>query len=51
MKCGVVMGDYSRTAINTSINTGTVIGVCANVFGIGLTPKFIPDFSWGINDW
>lgn len=47
MKCGVLMGDYSRTAINTSINTGTVIGVCCNVFGAGLTPKYIPNFSWG----
>jgi UDP-N-acetylglucosamine diphosphorylase / glucose-1-phosphate thymidylyltransferase / UDP-N-acetylgalactosamine diphosphorylase / glucosamine-1-phosphate N-acetyltransferase / galactosamine-1-phosphate N-acetyltransferase len=47
MKCGVLMGDYSRTAINTSINTGTVIGVCCNVFGQGLTPKYIPSFSWG----
>ncbi|MDB5252504.1 MAG: hypothetical protein JWP27_1673 [Flaviaesturariibacter sp.] len=46
-KAGVLMGDYSRTAINTSINTGTVIGVSANVFGPGLTPKFIPSFSWG----
>jgi UDP-N-acetylglucosamine diphosphorylase/glucosamine-1-phosphate N-acetyltransferase len=47
MKCGVMMGDYSRTAINTSINTGTVIGVCCNVFGNGLTAKYIPSFSWG----
>ncbi|MBO9683577.1 MAG: glucose-1-phosphate thymidylyltransferase [Flavisolibacter sp.] len=47
LKCGVLMGDYSRTAINTSINTGTVIGVCCNVFGSGLTPKYIPSFSWG----
>jgi UDP-N-acetylglucosamine diphosphorylase/glucosamine-1-phosphate N-acetyltransferase len=47
MKSGVMMGDYSRTAINTSINTGTVIGVCCNVFGAGLTPKYIPSFSWG----
>jgi UDP-N-acetylglucosamine diphosphorylase/glucosamine-1-phosphate N-acetyltransferase len=46
-KSGVMMGDYSRTAINTSINTGTVIGVCCNVFGTGLTPKYIPGFSWG----
>lgn len=46
-KCGVLMGDYSRTAINTSINTGTVIGACCNVFGNGLTPKYIPGFSWG----
>jgi UDP-N-acetylglucosamine diphosphorylase/glucosamine-1-phosphate N-acetyltransferase len=46
-KCGVIMGDYSRTYINTSINTGTVIGICCNVFEDGLTPKFIPDFTWG----
>ena len=46
-KCGVLMGDYSRTAINTSINTGTVIGASANVFCNGLTPKHIPSFSWG----
>jgi UDP-N-acetylglucosamine diphosphorylase/glucosamine-1-phosphate N-acetyltransferase len=47
IKCGVMMGDYSRTAINTAINTGTVIGVCCNVFGSGLTPTYIPSFSWG----
>lgn len=47
LKCGVLMGDYSRTAINTSINTGTVIGACANVYGAGLTPKYIPSFAWG----
>jgi UDP-N-acetylglucosamine diphosphorylase / glucose-1-phosphate thymidylyltransferase / UDP-N-acetylgalactosamine diphosphorylase / glucosamine-1-phosphate N-acetyltransferase / galactosamine-1-phosphate N-acetyltransferase len=46
-KCGVMMGDYTRTAVNTAINTGTVIGICCNVFGAGLTPKYIPDFSWG----
>lgn len=47
LKCGVLMGDYTRTAINTSINSGTVIGVSCNVFGNGLTPKYIPSFSWG----
>ncbi|NOT51255.1 MAG: glucose-1-phosphate thymidylyltransferase [Chitinophagaceae bacterium] len=47
VKCGVMMGDYSRTSINTAINTGTVIGVSCNVFGYGLTPKHIPSFSWG----
>jgi UDP-N-acetylglucosamine diphosphorylase/glucosamine-1-phosphate N-acetyltransferase len=47
MKCGVMMGDYTKTAVNTAINTGTVIGVCCNVFGAGLTPKYIPSFSWG----
>ena len=47
LKCGVVMGDYSRTAINTSLNTGTVIGVCCNIFGEGMPPKYISDFQWG----
>jgi len=47
VKCGVVMGDYSRTAINSSLNTGSVIGVCCNVFGDGLLPKYIDDFQWG----
>ncbi|MEO8583354.1 MAG: putative sugar nucleotidyl transferase [Flavitalea sp.] len=46
-KCGLIMGDYSRAAINTSFNTGTIVGICANVFGDGLTPKFIPSFTWG----
>jgi UDP-N-acetylglucosamine diphosphorylase/glucosamine-1-phosphate N-acetyltransferase len=49
-KCGMIMGDYSRTSINTSVNTGTIIGTCCNVFGEGLTPKFIGDFSWGAKD-
>ncbi len=47
MKCGLLMGDYSRAAINTSFDTGTVVGIGCNVFGEGLTPKYIPDFSWG----
>ncbi len=45
--CGLVLGDYSRTAINTMFNTGTVVGISANVFGAGFPPTFIPDFSWG----
>ena len=47
LKCGVMMGDYSRCAINTSFNTATVTGIAAHVFGEGLTSKYIPDFSWG----
>ena len=49
-KCGVFMGDYTRTAINSSINTGSVYGVCCNVFGAGLLPKKIANFSWGNDD-
>lgn len=47
IKCGLLMGDYSRAAINTSFNTGSVAGVSSNVFGAGLTPKYIPNFAWG----
>src|SRR5215467_11739207 len=47
-KCGLFMGDYSRSAINTSFNTGTVVGVSCNVFADGLSPKHIPSFSWGV---
>lgn len=48
LKCGVIMGDHSRCGINTSFNTGTVVGVSANIFQSGLLlPKFIPSFSWG----
>lgn len=50
MKCGVLMGDYSRCGINTMLNTGTVIGVSSNVFGAHFPPKFVPSFSWGDND-
>jgi UDP-N-acetylglucosamine diphosphorylase / glucose-1-phosphate thymidylyltransferase / UDP-N-acetylgalactosamine diphosphorylase / glucosamine-1-phosphate N-acetyltransferase / galactosamine-1-phosphate N-acetyltransferase len=48
-KGGLLMGDYSKAAINTSFNTGTIAGVCCNVFAGGLTPTFIPDFSWGVD--
>ena len=45
--CGLMMGDFSKSAINTQFNTGTVAGVSANVFEPGFPPKFIPSFSWG----
>ena len=47
LKCGLMMGDYSRCAIHTSFNTATFVGIACNVFGEGLTPKHIPGFSWG----
>jgi UDP-N-acetylglucosamine diphosphorylase/glucosamine-1-phosphate N-acetyltransferase len=46
-KAGLFMGDYSRCAINTAFNSGTIAGVCANVFGKGLTPTYLSSFSWG----
>lgn len=45
--CGLIMGDHSKTAINTMINTGTVIGVSSNIYGSGFPRNFIPSFSWG----
>ncbi len=44
---GVTIGDHSKTAINSTFNTGTVIGVSSNVFGTGFPPKYVPSFSWG----
>ncbi len=45
--CGTFMGDHSKCGINTMFNTGTVVGVNANVFGTGFMRNFIPSFSWG----
>ncbi|MEZ4756620.1 MAG: GlmU family protein [Flavobacteriales bacterium] len=45
--CGLIMGDHSKSGINTMFNTGTVVGVAANVFGGGFPPKHIPSFAWG----
>jgi UDP-N-acetylglucosamine diphosphorylase / glucose-1-phosphate thymidylyltransferase / UDP-N-acetylgalactosamine diphosphorylase / glucosamine-1-phosphate N-acetyltransferase / galactosamine-1-phosphate N-acetyltransferase len=47
IKCGLLMGDYSRSAINTSFNTGTVVGVCCNIFGNNYPDKLVADFTWG----
>jgi UDP-N-acetylglucosamine diphosphorylase/glucosamine-1-phosphate N-acetyltransferase len=47
-KMGMLVGDYSRFAIQSSINTGSYIGVSANIFGNGLLPKNIPNFTWGV---
>lgn len=44
--CGLIMGDYSKTGINTMLNTGTVVGICSNIFGAGFPSKHIPSFSW-----
>ncbi|MEY1638857.1 GlmU family protein [Tenuifilum osseticum] len=45
--CGLIMGDHSKCGINTMFNTGTVVGVSANIFGDGFPRNFIPCFSWG----
>jgi UDP-N-acetylglucosamine diphosphorylase/glucosamine-1-phosphate N-acetyltransferase len=45
--CGLMMGDHSKCGINTMFNTGTVVGVSANIFGAGFPPNVIPSFAWG----
>ena len=47
---GSIIGDYVRTGISTMLNTGTVIGLGANVFGSNFQPKYISPFSWGDDD-
>ena len=45
--CGLIMGDHSKCGINTMFNTGTVVGISANIFGSGFPRNFIPSFTWG----
>lgn len=45
--CGLIMGDHSKCSINTMFNTGTVVGVSANIFGSGFPKNFVPSFTWG----
>lgn len=45
--CGLIMADHAKCGINTMFNTGTVVGVSANVFGAGYPRNFVPDFAWG----
>ncbi|WP_445957586.1 GlmU family protein [Yeosuana sp.] len=45
--CGLMMGDHSKCGINTMFNTGTIVGVSANIFGSGFPRNFVPSFSWG----
>lgn len=47
---GIIMGDHSKTGINTMFNTGTVVGVSSNIFGAGFPPTHIPSFAWGGGD-
>jgi len=47
MFVGLIMGDHSKTGINSMFNTGTVAGISCNLFGSGYMPKYIPSFSWG----
>lgn len=45
--CGLMMADHAKCGINTMFNTGTVVGVSANIFGSGYPRNFVPSYSWG----
>ncbi len=47
LKCGLLMGDYSRAAINTAFDTGTLVGICCNIFDGAIPAKYVPNFTWG----
>jgi len=44
---GASIGDHTKTAINSVLNTGAVVGAACNIFGRGVPPRFVPSFSWG----
>ena len=50
-KAGMLMGSYTRTSINTSVNSGTVIGCCCSLHSTGEGAPFvkghIAPFAWG----
>ncbi|MTG98977.1 MULTISPECIES: GlmU family protein [Myroides] len=45
--CGLMMGDHSKSGINTMFNTGTVVGVSSSIFGGGFPKTYLPNFTWG----
>jgi hypothetical protein len=50
-KAGLIMGDYSRSAINTSFNTGSMVGICCNIIQPSFPPVFMDDFTWDNQDY
>lgn len=47
IKMGSLIGDHVKTGIGLLLNTGTVVGAGANLFGSELPPTYVPPFSWG----
>jgi UDP-N-acetylglucosamine diphosphorylase/glucosamine-1-phosphate N-acetyltransferase len=47
--CGLIMGDHTKTGINSMLNTATVLGVGVNIHGSGFPRAFVPSFSDGGN--
>ena len=46
---GVLIGDHAKTAIGSRLTTGAVIGTGANVYGPGMTSRYVPPFAWGLD--
>ena len=46
LKCGAFIGDYTRLGINSSLNTGTVIGIASMLADTSFYAKFVPSFAW-----
>jgi len=46
---GSFLGDHAKTAILTRLTTGAVVGAGANVYGTGMTPRYVPPFAWGLD--
>ena len=50
-KAGLIMGDYSRTAINSSFNTGSMVGICCHIARPSFSPVIQHDFMWNDEDY
>ncbi|KQC10585.1 MAG: hypothetical protein APR54_03015 [Candidatus Cloacimonas sp. SDB] len=47
MFMGAIIGDHVKTAINSSIYTGAVIGIGSNLLGSDPITGFVPSLKWG----
>ena len=46
MFLGMAMGDHNKTAINTTIMTGSIFGFACNIITPTYPPKYLPSFTW-----
>ncbi|MFN3822157.1 MAG: hypothetical protein ACK4OO_07460, partial [bacterium] len=47
---GVFIGDYTRTAIGTRLNSGGILGTCCHILSPDFPQKTLPPFSWVTNE-
>jgi UDP-N-acetylglucosamine diphosphorylase / glucose-1-phosphate thymidylyltransferase / UDP-N-acetylgalactosamine diphosphorylase / glucosamine-1-phosphate N-acetyltransferase / galactosamine-1-phosphate N-acetyltransferase len=43
---GSIIGDHTKTGIQSMMNTGTLVGISSNLYGAGYHNKLIKSFSW-----